>query len=241
MAQEKIYTIPVTDAYKEDCNCPICYMYNLLEKNKIEFIFDTAYMEDDIRSETNRLGFCEKHYGMISTESNRLGLALILETHLKSVHMQIMKKVKSIVPIKKGKPGKNNGNSSLNQLITETLNKCYVCETVQVIFDMYIDTIMYLYKKDPAFKPLFENTKGYCMKHFGMLYDTASNKLSGTQKEAFINTLIVVYENNMDQIQADMAWFIRKFDYRFKDEPWHNAKTAIPRALHQISSISIKD
>jgi len=215
-------------------------MYNTLESGKIDFIFDTAYMEEDFRTETNRLGFCEKHYGMISTESNRLGLALILETHLKTVNEQLLKKAKSMLPTKKAKAGKNN-NSPLNQLITDHLNNCYVCETVQVTFDIYLDTLIYLYKKDPNFKKLFESTNGYCMKHFGLLYDMGGAKLSGDLREAFISTLILVYENNINELQKDMSWFIRKFDYRFKDDPWGNAKTAIPRTIQQLSSIKIKD
>lgn len=239
MSKEKIYTIPVTDAYRHAVDCPICYMYEELERHKIDFLFDTAYMENDIRLETNKLGFCEKHYVMIDHETNRLGIALILQTHMKSVHDQLLKKTKSILSGKKGFMNKKeNGNSNINQFIQDTYNKCYICETVEVTFNMYLDTLLYLYKKDSDFQKLFMDHDFYCMKHFGILYDLGANHLKGPDKEQFLSTLTAVYENSMTTILEDLDWFVKKFDYRYTKEPWNNAKTAIPRALRQISSIN---
>jgi hypothetical protein len=234
MGKEKIYTIPVMDAYKEACDCPICCMYDKLERDKIDFLLDTAYMEDDIRSETNRLGFCEKHYAMINQESNRLGLALILQTHLKTIHNDILRKAKSNMGIKRNKKAQ-----TLNQFIEENTNRCYICETVDVAFQLYLDTLFFLFKKDSDFEKLFKNTKGYCIKHFGILYDLAPTKLKGSDYTEFMSILLSVYENNVDTLQSDIDWFVRKFDYRFKDEPWNNAKTAIPKLLKQLSSLNL--
>lgn len=230
MAKEKIYTIPVMDAYKEDCACPICHMYKKLERDKVDFLFDTAYMEDDIRSETNRLGFCDKHYDMINLESNRLGLALILQTHLGTAEAQIQKKIKASKGIKRNKKAQ-----TMVEMVNQISNHCYICETVDVAFQLYLDTVFFLYKKDDDFLPVFKNTKGYCMKHFALLFDMAPQKLKGAQYEAFIDTLIQVYERNISEIQGNIDWFVKKFDYRFKDEPWHNAKTAIPQTLKVLA------
>lgn len=244
MAKEKIYTIPVTDAYNEAneaCDCPICTMYNKLVRDKIDFILDTAYMEEDFREETNRLGFCEKHYDMLNLESNRLGIILILETHIKQVHKELMKKVNSPVQSKKGFLSKRSGEGSpVSQYIEENLHKCYICETVEITFELYLDTLIYLYKKDPKFKPLFESTNTYCMKHFGVLYDLGLNKLKGPEQAAYLKTITKVYETGTTELVSDIEWFIKKYDYRFKDEPWNNAKTSIPRALKHVASLDVK-
>lgn len=42
-------------------------------------------MEPDIRQRTNAEGFCATHYHMMFERKNRLGLALILESHLEEV------------------------------------------------------------------------------------------------------------------------------------------------------------
>ena len=35
--KEKLYTIPVNDAFKEDCECPLCNIYKKLEQEALEY------------------------------------------------------------------------------------------------------------------------------------------------------------------------------------------------------------
>ena len=81
--KEKLYTIPVNDAFNIDCECPLCVMYRDLETNAIDFTLGPSYMEEDIRSQTDQLGFCRTHYQKLYDYGNRLGCGLILSTHLK--------------------------------------------------------------------------------------------------------------------------------------------------------------
>ena len=46
--KEKLYTIPVNDAFASSCECPICTMYKTLEDNSIEYTMGPSYMEDDV-------------------------------------------------------------------------------------------------------------------------------------------------------------------------------------------------
>ena len=80
--KEQLYTIPVNDAFESDCECPLCKMKKDLERNAIEYTLGPSYMEDDNRAMTDETGFCEKHIQDLYLEKNRLGLALILSTHM---------------------------------------------------------------------------------------------------------------------------------------------------------------
>ena len=80
--KEKIYTIPVNDAFDKDCECPLCAMYQELENNAVEYTMGPSYMEDDIRAETDKMGFCRKHLKKIYAVENRLGFALVMKTHM---------------------------------------------------------------------------------------------------------------------------------------------------------------
>ena len=87
---EKIYTIPVNEAFdacRDDatCGCPICVLRKRLEKDELEIILGAAMMDPDIRIKTNEQGFCGRHFDMMLERNNRLGLALILESHLAEV------------------------------------------------------------------------------------------------------------------------------------------------------------
>ncbi|MEE3377550.1 MAG: DUF6062 family protein, partial [Lachnospiraceae bacterium] len=80
--KEKLYTIPVNDAFDRDYECPICAMYEELEKRYVEYAMGPSYMEDDNRERTDKLGFCPKHIQMMYADKNKLGVALMLNTHM---------------------------------------------------------------------------------------------------------------------------------------------------------------
>mgnify|MGYP000151677592 CR=1 FL=1 len=44
-----------------------------------------SYMEDDIRLTTDKIGFCAHHMQMMYDFENRLGLGLILNTHMQNI------------------------------------------------------------------------------------------------------------------------------------------------------------
>ena len=75
--KEQLYTIPVNDAFAVDCECPICVMYQELEKNAVIFTMGPSYMEDDIRAVTDKIGFCTEHMRQILGMENKLGVSLV--------------------------------------------------------------------------------------------------------------------------------------------------------------------
>jgi len=70
-----------------------------------------------------------------------------------------------------------------------------------------------------------------------MLYDSAPQYLKGDELDSFVKLLNKLYLDNMKRLQEDLEWFINKFDYRYADEPWKNAKDALPRAIQKINGI----
>ena len=87
---EKLYTIPVNDAFNIDCECPLCVMYQELETSTIDFTLGPSYMEDDIRFQTDAAGFCRHHYKQMYDYGNRLGTALILSTHFHKLNQYLI-------------------------------------------------------------------------------------------------------------------------------------------------------
>ena len=100
--KEQIYTIPVNTAFEKSrddksCGCPFCTMQETLQKNELDLITGASMMEPDIRIKTNEQGFCRKHYDMMLLMKNRLGIALMLESHLDEVRGKV--RSKGIVPM----------------------------------------------------------------------------------------------------------------------------------------------
>lgn len=236
--KEQLYTIPVNDAFAVDCECPVCSMYDSLEKDAIEFTMGPSYMEDDIRMETNKIGFCTHHVKQLYKHQNRLGLALILHTHMQRTNRDLEDLLSSDKPVKKGLFAKKTENASPVTEYIENLNhSCYICNRIDRIFARYLETIYHCYEHDEEFRRKFAASKGFCTKHFGMLYEGAPSSLSGKRLPEFIKTLNEVYLTNMKRVTDDLEWFTDKFDYRNEDKPWKNSKDALPRSMNKTNSV----
>ena len=236
--KEQLYTIPVNDAFAVDCECSVCSMYDSLEKDAIEFTMGPSYMEDDIRMETNKIGFCTHHVKQLYKHQNRLGLALILHTHMQRTNRDLEDLLSSDKPVKKGLFAKKTENASPVTEYIENLNhSCYICNRIDRIFARYLATIYHCYEHDEEFRRKFAASKGFCTKHFGMLYEGAPSSLSGKRLPEFIKTLNEVYLTNMKRVTDDLEWFTDKFDYRNEDEPWKNSKDALPRSMNKTNSV----
>lgn len=236
--KEQLYTIPVNDAFAVDCECPVCSMYDSLEKDAIEFTMGPSYMEDDIRMETNKIGFCTHHVKQLYKHQNRLGLALILHTHMQRTNRDLEDLLSSDKPVKKGLFAKKTENASPVTEYIENLNQsCYICNRIDRIFARYLATIYHCYEHDEEFRRKFAASKGFCTKHFGILYEGAPSSLSGKRLPEFIKTLNEVYLTNMKRVTDDLEWFTDKFDYRNEDKPWKNSKDALPRSMNKTNSV----
>lgn len=234
--KEKIYAIPVNDAFNTDCECPICAMRKVLEDNAVEYTMGPSYMEDDTRAKTDALGFCDKHLHEVYNLDNRLGLSLVLKTHFDKV-IQDVKKL-SVQPIKpKSLFKKDAAAHPVVSYIEELDCSCFVCDRINNVFDRYIDTILYLWKNDEEFREKFNQCHGFCTTHYGTLMKAAPNQLNGENLTTFVEKLNNLYISNMERVRDDLAWFINKFDYKYANEPWKNAKDAVLRAMVKDNSI----
>lgn len=238
--KEQLYTIPVNDAFQSECECPLCKMKKDLERNAIEYTLGPSYMEDDNRAMTDESGFCEKHIQDLYLEKNRLGLALILSTHMAKVtkDLQNLSKENS----SSGKSlFKKSETTSLGSYVSKLEHNCFICNRIENTFNRYIDTIFHLYKKDPDFSDKIKNSKGFCTYHYALLFDRAADFLSKDQLNMFLSDINSAYFSNMERMQEDIEWFINKFDYRYQNEPWKNSKDALPRAVMKTHGTTTPD
>lgn len=228
---EQLYTIPVNDAFDADCECPLCLMAKDLEKAAIEFTMGPSYMEDDNREKTDKLGFCPKHIKMMYANKNKLGVALMLNTHMNKTNRELKALADKDNPSSKGFFSKKADKSPVVKYIEELESNCFVCQRIDPVFDRYIHTIFHMWKKDPDFKAKVENCKGFCTYHYGILYDKGAEQLNQAQYAEFLQVLNKAYFENMERVNSDVSWFIDKHDYRNKEADWKNSKDSIQRAI----------
>lgn len=239
--KEQLYTIPVNDAFQSDCECPLCKMKQELERNAIEYTLGPSYMEDDNRAMTDEAGFCEKHIQDLYQEKNRLGLALILSTHMAKVTKDLKKQSSSGIPSEKALFKKQTSATGVGSYVDKLSHNCFICNRIEDTFDRYVDTVFHLYKKDSEFPAKLKNCKGFCTYHYAVLFDRAGDALSKDKLDQFLTDIQNVYFSNMERMLEDIEWFINKFDYRYQNEPWKNSKDALPRAVLKTHSAITPD
>ncbi len=245
--KEKLYTIELTDALKSGDECPLCYLYRNLEQTAIEFILGSSYMESDIREQTDRHGFCQKHTKMMFDYGNTLGNAWILKTRLEYLRKGLREQTENYAPQKKTvfAPQKisvfarrrkdNAGDSSIGSWIRGAESSCYVCDRIQETCDRVVDTFVYQVKHDKEFVDLVMKSKGFCIHHFADLIDGCEKGLDQKEKETLFPLLFQQMEQELGRIQEDIDWLIEKFDYRNADKDWKNSKDAVPRTMQKIT------
>lgn len=223
---EQIYTIPVNEAFDKsaaspECGCPFCTLYKKLQDDNIEIILGASMMEPDIRIKTNKLGFCAEHYNMMFNRKNRLGLALMLESHLDELRGDIGKKAISLAP----------AGDNARKRLDELEKSCYVCERIDFSLSKMFETSLVLYEKDGEFVKKFRAQPYFCLKHFNRLTALAKAKLPKKLYSSFYDDASKIVFDYMDSLRGDVKHFIKKFDYRYEDEPWGNSKDSVERAI----------
>ena len=78
-----------------------------------------------------------------------------------------------------------------------------------------------------------QNGKGFCLPHLGQLIEVAAEELNAKELGEFIRMVTDVETKNLDRIQEDISWFIKKFDYRFEGDSWKNSKDAVERTVNK--------
>ena len=244
--KEQLYTIPLMDAYRADEECPFCFIERNLEQHAIDFTLGSqaSYMEDDIRAQTDEMGFCREHYRQMFVYGNKLGSALILETHMKKLAQSLKKEMGSFSGEgKRGmfarlrKASEPAGGDNVSGFIRSKTGTCYICEQMKNNYDRYIATFFELYRRnDPDFRKLLTDAKGYCLPHFADILEAAPGCLNDKEFASLREILFPQMEKSMDRILEDVDWFQKKFDYRFKDEDWKNSRDAVQRAMQKVGS-----
>ncbi|MGX8706330.1 MAG: DUF6062 family protein [bacterium] len=226
-----IDTAPVWEAYRQDCECPLCLLYDQVEAGGVEYFLGDSVMEPSQRIETNEKGFCGRHFKLMFEAGNRLGLALMTHTHMKQVISKLSGDTANVEakPLIKRILGRKSGGAAL-----DIEASCVMCERIRGNMERYIYTILYMFKNERDFVPLFEGSKGMCLKHYEETIRMAAEHLSGVVFQDFTKTLQKIELENLQRVADELEWFTRKYDYRNQDKPWGNSRDAVERSLNKL-------
>ena len=233
--KEKLYTIPLNEAFNQDSECAFCSLFKELECKALYYTMGYSYMEPDVRIKTNELGFCKKHFNKMYRMKNRLGLSLMVSSHFDEIMSRYDSYYKNKYFSVKRSLSKKKKICS-DELLNNIENSCLICDKISVDMDKFYDTFIFMWKKDNEFKKKVLNSNGFCLTHFDKIVNLAHKKMSESEFGKFFNIVFTKQKAELLRTRSDLEWFIQKFDYRFKDEPWKNSKNALKRSIIKIAS-----
>lgn len=238
--KEKIYTIPVNEAFSEDCECPVCTLEKKLESEAVDYTLGAAMMEPDYRILSNELGFCRRHYSMLIRKQNKLSLSLVLDTHLDALRAKLKALDKSVSALSKEKSSlfkkpSNDIPNNITSALSDAEKSCVICDKINKTAERYIDVIFYLWKNDASFRQKITDGKGFCLHHFNILCESAFKYLDRKQAAEFITFIYNKECAELERIQEEIHRFTLKFDYRNKDMELGSAVDSPQRTIEKIS------
>ncbi len=244
--QYHIDTIPVWDAVKLNGECPLCALKRRIELLDIQRFLGASVMEPDTRIRVNQRGFCGHHLKQLFAEKNRLGLALMLHTHMKETEKAVESILSKAKELEKQTGGiafkrlfRGNGSSQTPlqetaQMLEGTASSCVLCDSIKDNMNRYVYTMLYLWERDKDFRKAFSQSKGVCIPHGAQLLSMAEESLPARELAPFIETLSNLITSNLNRIEQEVEWFTLKFDYRNQEKPWGTSRDAVERAINKL-------
>lgn len=219
--RESLLTIPISEIFEPRDGCPICRMRDMLESRTVEYIMGAAMMEPDVRIETNRLGFCGTHLRQMMKQKNRLSLALMLQTHVESVHTELFTRKKLFEP----KTAKKQRLSQINET-------CFVCSKIDWGMERLMRTFFEMYLNSD-FRRLYNEQEYICLPHYDLLMSLAPAYLKKNDLDNFNKETARLVELHIAELYEDVSKYCNMYDYRNtgKDADWGNSKDSIERTV----------
>ena len=219
--KENICTIPINDIFRETGGCPICRMHQMLEEHYVEFITGSAMMAPDVRVQTNKTGFCHRHYSQMVKTGPGLSNALLLQTHIEEMRAKALPKKLTDAPDKK-----------MFETIRNLEHTCYVCDRIDADILHLLKTVYVHYGDDEDFRKLYAAQEYICLDHYALVMAGASKKTVDKKYYAdFVEVTNRLTAGYMDSLYESVTKFTTMYDYRSRGQDFSDCKDSIEKAV----------
>ena len=235
--QYHLDTIPVWEALEQSQGCLFCTLHQKLEQSELESSLGGSVMEPDARVRVNERGFCLKHHQGLYALNNRLGHALMTDSHTK----ELLEKLHELVvtaddaPARGGllRPRKSPAPdlSAIADGLDALAKPCVICESIHTHMSRYFYTFLHLWKTDRSFRDKWGLSPGVCIPHAASLLRMAQEKLPRDVQRELAAAVTQKLDATLREDESDLRWFTQKFDYRNQDKPWNNSRNALERTI----------
>jgi hypothetical protein len=228
----KLEISKVHDAYGSPGECPLCVLLQAAEETYLQSFTHSRVMEPNVRVKTNQSGFCPGHYRRLYARENKLGLALVVHTHL-AEKMPVLKDAMAAVALP-GRRGKDRVEQAVT-LLSGLRDSCFLCDLLGGDRGRYCFTILYLWDRDPEFLPVFQASRGFCLPHFSDMCIAARDTLRPERRERWLAEAAGLMTSSLERLEREVLSFTQLHRESNRGLGTDEERTALARTLQKLA------
>lgn len=222
------------DALAED-GCAVCRLASQAVARHLDFLLHESVNDAGVRRDVRRArGFCNRHAWQLRDLQGALGIAIIYrdvvvavledvgEARSPGVRQRAWNRVRSSV----SDPTSTPDRAALLAALAPA-GPCLACRARETAERMYLRTLVD-HAGDPDIVAGFERSGGLCVRHLRGSIEQARN-------EEAIEQILDMQSKAWEHLRDNLSEFIRKHDYRFRDESLEAEGDSWIRAVAAIS------
>jgi hypothetical protein len=196
----------VHDAYTKPGECPLCVLEDAAETVYLKSFAHSRVMEPNVRVQTNMKGFCPAHYRKLYDGENKLGLSLVVHTHLQHVAAEVGGALDALTRAAEARNPKDRTNAAVAPL-APLRDSCFICALLHEDMDRYVETILYLWNKDPGFPEVIRSSSGFCVPHFITVVEAGSSSLPAESLRHLLPELAALMTKSLERLERELGAF----------------------------------
>jgi len=229
----EIDTIPVWDALRAATECPLCLLERRSRQAALRYYLGPSVMVPEVRVTVNETGFRPENLRLLSKDPNKLGLALLSHTRLKTLRGRWEAQTKGLGDGKTGKL-KEKVLSAAAFLRAEE-SRCLIEDKVTADLERYAFTLLHLWLRDGDFRTAWKASAGTCLHHAPRLLERAAEQLGAPQLADFTAEFLTLLAAALARVENDVLAFTQTFDATQSREITGNPQGALDRALQKMA------
>lgn len=238
----------IHDAYAADSECPICDVMTVAETTYVKSFHGGRVMAPEVRVDTNRTGFCPAHFERLYRGEGKLGLALLVHTHLAQIVPALRRDLEGAVVPQDTRPArlgpfsrKDGAVSALARSLSEVVARCYICDMLAADLDRYCFTVIYLWQKDPEFLDTLSRSRGFCLAHYAAILRKAERMLRAPDLRRWTELTVPLMTRSLERLEQQVHGFTQRYHHgtavagRGEEE-----RTALSRAIQKLTGRALR-
>ena len=210
---------------------PLCALMEGAEETYLRSFQHSRVMEPGVRVKTNDAGFCPDHYRKLYARENKLGLGLVVHTHLQEKLPELRAAFASLRAA--GRKGRKIDDAAAS--IGRLRDRCFICDLLQGDLDRYSFTILLLWNKDAEFLPKFRSSRGFCLSHFLSLLDKGRRMLRTDRLERWLDDVVPLMTDSLQRLEQDLEAFTQLHHDSHRSLGTDEERTALARTLQKLA------